>query len=293
MTTKKILTPEQLSNLKEIRNETLRRRFGLYYSLPEDLQEWLFSEETANRLYSITQEKNILNLENARRVARIVGLVVLGEVPVKDFIRRLASDLGIDQPKAAALAKDINEQIFQPVRNSLMAVHGLNADSTRTSTDRATVPTEVPSSKLQAPTNPQPTTNIQYPVSNIHSSTPHPLTLDEIEELEAERSVKESERAETREELIERLRKAKEEQQQKQSPPRTVVIPPARPTKPLEQKLESPPNGGQAPSINSGQAKVTAWNGRTIDLSRIPPRRKSPRIGGNGNDLGEMEIHEV
>lgn len=90
----------------------------------------MLSEQTADSIWNITKEKHVLSDTNISVVAKVIGLIFLGELPIKDFITALKNELGVDEQKAAAIAQDINIAIFQPVRNSLMIVHGISEQKT-------------------------------------------------------------------------------------------------------------------------------------------------------------------
>jgi hypothetical protein len=127
------LTIEQIEQLNQISDPVARRRYGVLFQLPQDMQDAFVSENTTNSVWSITKEKYNLTDRKVSATARIIGLIFLGELPIKNFIVSLQRDLNVDVKTAQAIAQDINQAIFQPVRQSLMAVHGLtqtNADST-------------------------------------------------------------------------------------------------------------------------------------------------------------------
>ena len=101
------------------------------FQLPQDLQTSFESDVTTNSVWNITKEKYGLADTGVSAVARIIGLIFLGELNIKNFIAALRDELKIDVQKAAAIAQDINAAIFQPVRESLMQVHNIprmNAD---------------------------------------------------------------------------------------------------------------------------------------------------------------------
>ena len=154
-----MLSPEQLNKLSEISNPLVRQRFGVFYQLPPDLQESMLAEGTAQNIWQITKDKYNLPDSNKSVVARIIGLIFLGELPIKNFIVEIKNKLNVDVQKAQAIAQDINQAIFQPVRQSLMQVHGLdqyanqrmNTNDTNTTTNiRPAKPAQTPQ-----PTPPQ------------------------------------------------------------------------------------------------------------------------------------------
>lgn len=90
----------------------------------------MVSEQVADSIWTTIKEKYHLPVSNVSATAKIIGLIFLGELPIKNFIASLKNELGVDVATAQAIAQDINQAIFQPVRNSLMAVHGLERGST-------------------------------------------------------------------------------------------------------------------------------------------------------------------
>ncbi len=123
------LTPEQLTKLSEISNPLVRQRFAVFYQLPQDLQESILAEKTAESIWNLIKNKYNLPKKSINATARIIGLIFLGELPIKNFIVALQNDLNVDVKMAQDIARDINMAIFQPVRESLMQVHGLASDT--------------------------------------------------------------------------------------------------------------------------------------------------------------------
>ena len=153
------LTLDQIEQLNQISDPAARRRYSVLFQLPQDLQIAFESETTTNSVWSITRDKYDLADGDIGKVARVIGLIFLGELPIKNFIVEIKNKLNVDVQKAQAIAQDINQAIFQPVRQSLMQVHGLdqyanqrmNANDTNTTANiRPTKPAQTPQ-----PTPPQ------------------------------------------------------------------------------------------------------------------------------------------
>lgn len=138
-----MLSPDQLERISQISNPLIRQRFGVFYQLPADLQESMLAEDTAGSIWRITKEKYNLTDRNVSAVARIIGLIFLGEMPIKNFIVELKNALGVDVQKAQQIAQDINQAIFQPVRESLMKVHGIEQYANQTPNVKAQMPNQV------------------------------------------------------------------------------------------------------------------------------------------------------
>src|SRR3990167_2108635 len=95
-----------------------------YDALPDDLKTALFSSAVTNNILG-TGRKYGLHVDKIGELADETGLVMLGITPPGEFIRNLTRRLELDPEKAKAVAEEINQKIFQPVRESLKKVHGL------------------------------------------------------------------------------------------------------------------------------------------------------------------------
>ncbi|MDP3800205.1 MAG: hypothetical protein Q8Q90_02160 [bacterium] len=126
------ITLDQIEQLNQVSDPVARRRFSVLFQLPQDLQNSFESEQTSNSVWDIAKIKYDLADRDVSKVARIIGLIFLGELPIKNFIAELKNKLNIDITKAQAIAQDINQTIFQPVRVSLMQVHGITSENTNT-----------------------------------------------------------------------------------------------------------------------------------------------------------------
>lgn len=123
------LTLDQLEQLNQISDPAARRRYAALFQLPQDLQIAFESEATTNSVWSITKDKYHLADGDIGKVARVIGLIFLGELPIKNFIAELKNKLNVDVATAQAIAQDINQAIFQPVRESLMRMHGITSNA--------------------------------------------------------------------------------------------------------------------------------------------------------------------
>lgn len=119
--------------------EELKERFE---TLPEDVQVAIKSIETADAIEAI-QQKYKLHIDQAGLIAEEVGLVMLGFSRPFDFVARIASKLHITQMVASEITKDINENIFNPIKESLKKIHSLNGgDGTTTKTQPSDINTD-------------------------------------------------------------------------------------------------------------------------------------------------------
>lgn len=120
-----------------------------YQKLPLALREAAYGSDIANKIYEIGQ-KFALTIEEMGFLAEEATYVILGLVRPENFARQLEERLKTDDEEAAEIVKEINQQIFLPLREALKLAH--NVDITEKAI--STKPTELSASELLAPTTP-------------------------------------------------------------------------------------------------------------------------------------------
>lgn len=94
-----------------------------YKTLPQDLRDVYFSEETAEKLAVIGKANN-LRTDQIGLLADETGLVMLGLTSTSEYIPNLAKRLGIDKELAKKVAEEVNSQIFSQMREAMQKIHG-------------------------------------------------------------------------------------------------------------------------------------------------------------------------
>src|SRR3989344_5895568 len=118
-----------------------------YRDLPEDIQQALFSSATSDAILAIGK-KNELAIDKICELVDETGLVMLGITPPSDYVKNLVNRLSVPQEKAKAIAEEINQKVFQPVRESLKKIHGIAEEVKK--------PEAPPQPKPVIPTQPKP-----------------------------------------------------------------------------------------------------------------------------------------
>src|SRR3989338_6526387 len=132
-----------MSEKKEINFQELESK------LPSDLKTAIYSADSSTAIENISKKYG-LHIDQMGKLAEETGLVMLGVTHPKDFISNLAKRLQVDQITAKSVARDVNEQIFKKVRESLMKIHGLGE------TPAETPKTEKPEVKVEIKVEPKP-----------------------------------------------------------------------------------------------------------------------------------------
>ena len=93
----------------------------LYEQLPPALQEAIFSPENAKTFAQICQRHNIA--DKSETIAKYIGRVLLGLLPVEDFQIKLEEELNFEEGLTKEVFHDINRFIFTPVKAELNQIY--------------------------------------------------------------------------------------------------------------------------------------------------------------------------
>lgn len=99
--------------------EQLGERFE---QLPENVQEAIIAVETA-KIVSNIGNKYALHIDQTGELADEIGLMMLGLTRPNEFVTHVIARIGLDRAVAEAIAREVNEQIFLKIRESLQALH--------------------------------------------------------------------------------------------------------------------------------------------------------------------------
>jgi len=102
--------------------QQIQKKYELFSKLPQDLRETMFSVETADKIGEVAK-KNNLNNDQTWWFSHTVGMILLGETKITNFVETLQKRCKLEETKARQLARDINEIIFLPVKESLKKIH--------------------------------------------------------------------------------------------------------------------------------------------------------------------------
>jgi len=119
---------QNLSRIKKIQdiiNPQIKRKYIKYHNLPPKVQEKLFNIETADIIRRIAEENN-LNSAQLWSISHIIGMVLLGETNIIDFLKLIGKECELETESARKLARDINSAIFLPIKDDLKKIHNIS-----------------------------------------------------------------------------------------------------------------------------------------------------------------------
>lgn len=104
---------------------TKEELWKLYEKLPKELQEVIFSGETADHIGNIC-ERHDIKKELIPEVAKKVGHVLMGILPPDKLSAILEKELKIKESIAKKLSQEVDRFIFQPVKPALYQLYDEN-----------------------------------------------------------------------------------------------------------------------------------------------------------------------
>ena len=116
-----------------------------YEKLPQELQEALFSMETAESIGQVCDSYGIQD-ERRGQVSDFAGHVLMGLLLPQEFADVLEKEVKLSKVLAQAIARDLNRFVFYPVRPALEQLHRMEIEVS------ARVVTPQPAEEGEAPT---------------------------------------------------------------------------------------------------------------------------------------------
>jgi len=126
-------------------------------TLPEELQEAMFSMETVNHLSDI-YNKNGITDDRAWQISEYVGYVLMGLVLPQEFEQLLQKELKLPKKAAQEIAQEINRFVFYPVKPALEQLHSMevgSASQKKKATSAATPEQQETAEPQEQPQQPQ------------------------------------------------------------------------------------------------------------------------------------------
>jgi hypothetical protein len=96
-----------------------------FEQLPPEIKELIYGSDMTFTIQQIGQ-KNALHIDQIDALNTEAGEVMMGFVESKDFVTELMETLNLDQAKATAVAKDVDEMLFSKIRDSMKKFYEAN-----------------------------------------------------------------------------------------------------------------------------------------------------------------------
>lgn len=117
--------------IKVMAKEYTKKEFwDIYEKLPDELQEAIFSPDTAEHVNNAC-ERHELGTERTSQVAKFTGRVLMGLLTPEEFKKRLKVDVELTQEQIKNIYREINRFVFMPVRETLSALYGVEIEPSK------------------------------------------------------------------------------------------------------------------------------------------------------------------
>ena len=90
--------------------------WAIYETLPDNLKDIIFSEDTADAIWNICK---LHDIDKPSSIAKIVGRVLMGLLPPKMLIETLQDELTLNEDISKKVGMEIEHFIFNSVKNEL------------------------------------------------------------------------------------------------------------------------------------------------------------------------------
>ena len=120
-----MLSPSQVESLRNISDPLTKKRYLKFFQFPQNLREAITSTETAAQIKK-TAEKNNLNKDQLWNFSYVVGMVLLGETNITEFVKEIQEKCGMEEEPARQVARDINQVVFLPVKEELKKINNIS-----------------------------------------------------------------------------------------------------------------------------------------------------------------------
>ena len=98
-----------------------------YDKLPADIKQAMDSVDTSKTIVNIG-EKHDLMYDQISELMDEIGLVMVGLTPSKMFVSNISRRMQVDIGKAMLVAKDVNKEVFDKMRDSLKKIEGADEE---------------------------------------------------------------------------------------------------------------------------------------------------------------------
>lgn len=104
--------------------------WNLYENLPPELQEIIFSNETAENIFNICVKNGVEDGNTISEISKFVGQVLMGLIPPEEFQATIELELNLNSKIAKNISRDIEAFIFIPIKPILAKLYEKTKEET-------------------------------------------------------------------------------------------------------------------------------------------------------------------
>jgi|SRR3989339_1105236 len=96
----------------------------LYKGLPQELKDWIGSEDANDAIYQILKENDVLD-EKCEQISILTRNILLGLLPMENFEETIEKEVGLKKDLAEKISHEINRFVFFPIKSILNDLYGV------------------------------------------------------------------------------------------------------------------------------------------------------------------------
>jgi len=116
---------------------------AIFQNLPENVRKQATSYSNSVIIKKISEKYKI---DKETRLSYIIYLIILGKINITNFVSTLREKCQLDETIARQLAREINKQIFLPIKDELKKIHQVPNWPREEEKIEKPKPTEIPGS---------------------------------------------------------------------------------------------------------------------------------------------------
>jgi len=90
----------------------------LYKELPNELKDWITSDDSNDAIYNVLKENNVLD-KRCEQISILCRNVLFGLLPMENFHETIKKDVGLEEDLAKKISQGINRFVFFPIKSIL------------------------------------------------------------------------------------------------------------------------------------------------------------------------------
>lgn len=111
------ITQDTIESLQDFKDPLLRKRYAFLWRHPQ-IKKIFFAPESADIILEIAKKYH-LPVEKMRCLAKTAGLVLLGEIKIQDFEKKIQESCNFIPETASMISQEINNKIFNKIKQFL------------------------------------------------------------------------------------------------------------------------------------------------------------------------------
>jgi len=123
----------------------------LYKELPDELKNWIATDDTNNKIYQVLKDNDILD-DRCGQISDLTRNVLFGLLPPGNFQESLEKNVKLKKDLAKKITQEINRFIFFPIKPILNNLYKIESSTETKEPEIEQEKTTIPEAREKEPT---------------------------------------------------------------------------------------------------------------------------------------------